>query len=193
MPGLDNLSTSVLAGQFFGLVALAICLVAFASKNDDRLLVLLISANVAFALQFAFFSSWTAAALTVLVIARIVLARHYVGSQWVMWAVLVANLVAAALTWRDWVDIFPLTAATLGTIAMFLLRGIPMRIMLGLAALSWMLNNLLIGSIGGTLAEGMVFVTNVITIVRMARAKKRYPGVPVDEAGPVDTSAPPPR
>lgn len=184
MPELDNLSAAALAGQFFGLVALAICLVAFASKNDDRLLVLLISANVAFALQFAFFSSWTAAALTVLVIGRIVLARRYVGRQWVMWLVLVANLVAAALTWQEWVDVLPLTAATLGTIAMFLLRGISMRIMLGLAALAWMLNNLLIGSIGGTLAEGMIFVTNVITIIRMARAKKRYPSVPVDEAGP---------
>ena len=193
MPALDNLPVTALAGQFFGLVALAICLVAFASKNDDRLLVLLISANVAFALQFAFFNSWTAAALTVLVIVRIVLARRYIGSQWVMWMVLSANVVAAALTWRDWIDVFPFTAATLGTVAMFLLRGIPMRIMLGLAALCWMLNNLLIGSVGGTLAEGMVFVTNVITIIRMARAKKRYPGVPVDEAGPVDTSGPPPR
>lgn len=46
-----------------------------------------------------------------------------------------------------------------------------MRIMLGLAALAWMLNNLAIGSIGGTLAEGMIFVTNVITIIRMARAR----------------------
>lgn len=193
MPELESLSHTALAGQFFGLVALAICLVAFASKSDDRLLVLLISANVAFALQFAFFSSWTAAALTVLVIARIVLARRYVGSQWVMWMVLVANLLAAALTWRDWVDVLPLTAATLGTIAMFLLRGIPMRIMLGLAALAWMLNNLAIGSIGGTLAEGMIFVTNVITIIRMARARQRYPGVPVDETGPVDTSDRPPR
>lgn len=193
MPELDSLTYVDLAGQFFGLLALVICLVAFASKNDDRLLVLLISANVAFALQFAFFSSWTAAALTVLVIGRIILARRYVGSQWVMWAVLVANLVAAALTWRDWVDVLPLTAATLGTIAMFLLRGIPMRIMLGLAALAWMLNNLAIGSIGGTLAEGMIFVTNVITIIRMARAKKRYPGVPIDDVGPAETSGQPPR
>ncbi|MCK7545585.1 YgjV family protein [Marinobacter bryozoorum] len=193
MPDLDSLTLASLAGQFFGLVALVICLVAFASKNDDRLLVLLISANVAFALQFALFGSWTAAALTVLVIARIVLARRYVGSQWVMWVVLVANLVAAALTWRDWVDVLPLTAATLGTIAMFLLRGIPMRIMLGLAALAWMLNNLAIGSIGGTLAEGMIFVTNVVTIIRMARARKRYPGAAIDAAGPAGTTDQAPR
>ena len=42
---LDNLSHSALAGQLCGLVALVICVVAFASKSDDRLLMLLISAG----------------------------------------------------------------------------------------------------------------------------------------------------
>ena len=39
-------------GQLCGLVALGFCIAGFANKNDDRLLVLLISANVAFALIF---------------------------------------------------------------------------------------------------------------------------------------------
>ena len=51
-------------GQVCGLVALGFCIAGFANKNDDRLMVLLISANVAFALMFAFFESWTASALT---------------------------------------------------------------------------------------------------------------------------------
>ena len=171
----ETLNVSLLAGQFFGLVALAICLVAFASKQDDRLMVLLISANVAFALQFMFFASWTAAVLTLLVIVRIVLARRFVGSHKVLAAVLVANCLAAVLTWQHWVDVFPLIAATLGSLSMFLLRGIAMRVGLGLAELAWMLNNLLIGSIGGTLAEGLVVVTNAITIWRMLRARRKYP------------------
>lgn len=172
---LESFSQSALAGQFFGLVALVLCLVAFSSKHDDRLLVILISANVAFALQFVFFQSWTAAALTVLVIVRIVLARRYLGSQRVMAGVLAASGIAAALTWQSWVDVLPLTAMVLGTVGMFLLRGISMRVFLGLAALAWMLNNLLIGTIGGTLAEALIVVTNIITIIRLARAKRKYP------------------
>ncbi|MBT2774599.1 YgjV family protein [Halomonas sp. ISL-60] len=174
---LENLSHSALAGQLCGLVALVICVVAFASKNDDRLLVLLISANVAFALQFVFFESWTAAALTGLVIVRIVLARRYMGSKAVMAGVLLASGIAAAFTWQSWVDILPVTAMILGTVGMFLLRGIAMRTFLGLAALAWMLNNLLIGTIGGTIAEGLIVVTNIITIIRLVRAKRKYPGV----------------
>ncbi|TVP47643.1 MAG: YgjV family protein [Halomonas sp.] len=172
---LDNLSHSAMAGQLFGLVALVICVVAFASKSDDRLLMLLISANVAFALQFVFFESWTAAALTVLVIVRIVLARRYMGSKLVMTGVLLASGIAAAFTWQSWVDVLPMVAMVLGTIGMFLLRGIAMRVFLGLAALAWMLNNLLIGTIGGTIAEGLIVVTNIITIIRLVRAKQKYP------------------
>lgn len=168
---------SEILGQFFGLVALAFCIAGFANKNDDRLMVLLISANVAFALMFAFFESWTAAALTVLVIVRISLARKYQGSWPLMLAMLGVNLLVAWATWRAATDVFPLAAAILGTIGMFMLRGIPLRIVLGLAAFCWMLNNIVIGSVGGILAEAMVLVTNVITIYRLYRIREKYPGV----------------
>ena len=171
----DNLSHSVLAGQLFGVVALVLCVVAFSSKQDDRLLILLISANVAFALQFAFFESWTAAVLTVLVIVRIVLARRYLGSKTVMALVLLASGIAAVLTWQSWIDILPLMAMVLGTVGMFMLRGIAMRVFLGMAAVAWMFNNLLIGTIGGTIAEGLIVITNIVTIIRLVRAKRKYP------------------
>ncbi|MEX0606340.1 MAG: YgjV family protein [Marinobacter sp.] len=171
----SEMSVTDIAGQLVSLVALGFCIVGFASKQDDRLMVLLISANVAFAIQFALFGSWTAAVLSLLVIGRIILARRYLGNWWVMLAVLGVNLVAAALTWRSPVDYFAIAAAAFGTVGMFMLRGIPMRLMLAAAASAWMLNNLVIGSVGGTLAEGMVVITNFITIFRLVRMKRRYP------------------
>lgn len=168
-------SYSALAGQFFGLASLALCVLAFASKRDERLMVLLISANVAFALQFLFLESWTAAALTLLVIVRIALARRYPGSKRVMAGVLAASGVAALLTWQGWADLPAVVAMVLGTAGMFLLRGIPMRVMLGLAAMAWLLSHLLAGAVGGSLAEALVVITNAITIVRLMRAKRRYP------------------
>ncbi|MFL1464477.1 YgjV family protein [Marinobacter sp. HN1S83] len=172
-----DMSLAAMLGQVCGLIALGFCVAGFANRNDDRLMVLLISANVAFALMFAFFQSWTAAALTVLVILRIALARKFLGSWRIMTVILAVNLLVAAVTWRVPTDVFPLTAAVLGTVGMFMLRGISLRIVLGLAALSWMLNNIVIGSVGGTLAEGMVLVTNIITIIRLHRLKKKYPDV----------------
>lgn len=58
---------------------------------------------------------------------------------------------------------------------MFMLRGIPMRLTLAAAALCWVISNLLAGSIGGTIAESLIFATNVITVLRMRRdARLRY-------------------
>lgn len=170
-------SYSTLAGQFFGLVSLVLCVWAFSCKQDDRLLMLLLSANVAFALQFMVFESWTAAALTLLVIVRIALARRYPGSKAAMAIMLTASGVASVFTWQSWADLPAIVAMILGTVGMFMLRGIPMRVFLGLAALAWTLSHLLVGSVGGTLAEALVLFTNAITIYRLYRAKQRYPEV----------------
>lgn len=167
-------SYSAMAGQCFGLVALLLCLLAFASKQDERLLVVLILANVAFALQFLCFGSWTAAALTVLVIVRIALARRYPGHQGVMVAVLAASGVASLLTWQGWADLPAIVAMVLGTVSMFLLRGIPMRVVLGLAALAWLLSHALVDAVGGTVAEALVVITNAITIWRLVRDRRRH-------------------
>lgn len=172
---LASLSPLELAGQIVSLTALALCLIAFASKQDQRLMVWLLAANVAFALQFALFQSWTAAVLTLVVIARILLAQRYPGNLWLLGAILGLNLAGAWLTWQSWHDLFALLAGTLGALGMFLLRGIPMRLMLGAAAVCWMTSNILIGSVGATLAEGLVLVTNAITIWRLYRLKQQYP------------------
>jgi hypothetical protein len=108
---------------------------------------------------------------------RIALARKYQGNWPIMVAMLGVNLLVAWATWKSATDVFPLAAAILGTIGMFMLRGIPLRIVLGLAAFCWMLNNIVIGSVGGILAEAMVLVTNVITIYRLYRIREKYPGV----------------
>ena len=165
---------SILAGQFFGLVALILCLLAFSSKQDERLMVLLLAANTAFGLQFIAFQSWTAAVLTGLVMVRIVLARRYPGSKRVLAFVLSASLLAAVLTWQSWIDLAALVAMILGTVGMFMLRGIPMRVFLLLAACFWALSNFLVGSVGGLMAELLVVFTSAVTIIRLYRIQQRY-------------------
>lgn len=163
---------AAVAGQFFGLVALVLCVVSFATRRDERLMLLLISANVAFALQFFFFQSWTAATLTALVIVRIELARRFPHNIGMMAGMLATSAMAALLTWQSWADLPAVVAMALGTVGMFMLRGIPMRVLLSLAALAWMTSHALIGAVGGLLAEALVLITNAITICRIHRANR---------------------
>ncbi len=173
-------SYNSMAGQFFGFVSLILCVMAFSNKHDDRLFTLLISANIAFAVQFAFFESWTASALTALSIIRIALARRFPGSIAVMTIILAISGLASVLTWHSWEDIPAILAMVMGTVSMFLLRGISMRILLGLAGLAWMLSHILVGSVGGALAEAIVLFANAVTIYRIIQIKKRLPDVAIE-------------
>lgn len=171
---MDDVSMRWLLGQGISLVALGLCIAAFASKRDDRLLVLALFANIAFALQFALFESWVAAGIAGLIVLRIALVRRFPGNATIMTAMLVATLGIAALTWQGLHDAPALAAGLLGTYGMFMLRGIPMRALLAAAAFCWIVSNVLAGSIGGTLAETLIFVTNLVTMWRIRRDNLVY-------------------
>lgn len=161
------------AAQFAGLFALGFIIAAFSSRQDDRLLVYLIFANVAFGVQFGLFGQWVAVGMSVLIVVRIMLARRFPRNLRVMGLMLAVSLAVALVTWRHWFDLFPLLAALLGTLAMFLFRGIAMRILLAGVALSWLINALIIGSIGGAIAEALALGTNLFTLWRLSRFRAR--------------------
>ena len=161
------MSQSLLA-EVAGLVALALCITAFASKKDDRLLIILILGNVAFAAQFFMSGGLVAGAVSSLVVMRILLVRRLKGNVPVMAGFLLATILVAAWTWQGPWDLAPTFAGVIGTYAMFMLRGIPMRVMLAAAAVSWMVANYFNGSMGAFLAEGVILITNLTTIYRLS-------------------------
>lgn len=159
-----------LLGQFVGLLALGLCLAAFASTRDDRLLVILIFANIAFAVQFFLLGGVVAGAISTLIVLRIWLVRRYKGNARIMAAMLAATVLVAVPGWQGPADAVPLAAGLIGTFAMFMLRGIPMRVGLAAGAACWMAANYLSGSVGAMVAEALILATNAVTIARMARA-----------------------
>ena len=168
----DDISWAWWAGQGFGLAALALCVLGFASRHDERLFLRLLLANVAFTLQFALLGSWVAAGITALIVLRIQLVRRYKGSWRVMSAILIATLVVALPGLGSLHALWPLAAGLIGTLAMFMFEGIAMRWLLAAAAFCWVMANLLVGSIGGTAAEILILVTNLVTIGRLMRARR---------------------
>ena len=83
-----------------------------------------------------------------------------------MVAVNIALGLAIAQQPSDWL---PLIASCLGTIALFLLQGIPMRLLMLCGTGLWIANNVIVGSIGGTALEVTIAVVNTTTILRLYR------------------------
>ncbi|MDW3189950.1 YgjV family protein, partial [Vibrio sp. Vb0932] len=82
---------------------------------------------------------------------------------------IVISLVSGFWVAEQWRDLWPIIGTVIGTYSVFCLSGIRMRIGFLLGASCWLTNNILVGSIGGTLLEMTVIVMNLLTIYRLHR------------------------
>lgn len=72
---------------------------------------------------------------------------------------------------QGWLSLLPIAASCIGTFALFFLQGLRMRALMLVGTLLWLLNNLLVGSIGGTALEAVLAATNAHTIWRLWRSR----------------------
>ena len=158
------------AAQCVGYVAFVLGVGSFLQTDDRRFKLYMTGECLAYVAHFALLGNPTAVASSAISTVRSFLALR-TRSLWVAMVVLAANIgfgLAIATKWTDWL---PLVASCLGTLALFLMRGIPMRLVMLCGTLCWVANNLIAGSIGGTALEVVVAATNIATMVRMARSK----------------------
>ena len=125
---------------------------------------------LAYVLHFALLGHPTAVASSVISTLRSLLALR-TRAWWAAALVVAANIGFGLSVARHPADWLPLLASCLGTLALFLLQGIPMRVVMLCGTGLWVTNNLLAGSIGGTALEVVVALVNLRTIVRMVRAR----------------------
>ncbi|GAK85531.1 inner membrane protein YgjV [Vibrio ponticus] len=70
-------------------------------------------------------------------------------------------------------ELLTIFGSSVATWALFKTQGIQMRLLVMFNSFCWVTNNLLLGSIGGTLMELTFIIVNSLTIVRMYRAERR--------------------
>lgn len=160
--------------QLLGYLAFVLGVACFLQTNDRRFKLFMTGECIAYIGHFALLGNPTAVASSSLSMLRSLLSL-YTRSKWVAVGVVAANIgfgLAIAHKPGDWL---PLTASCLGTIALFTLQGIPMRLLMMCGTGLWIANNLIVGSIGGTALEVVIAVINLTTIVRMVRARSGPP------------------
>ncbi|OLQ96288.1 YgjV family protein [Vibrio panuliri] len=70
-------------------------------------------------------------------------------------------------------ELLTIFGSSVATWALFKTQGIQMRLLVMFNSFCWVTNNLLLGSIGGSLMELTFIIVNSLTIVRMYRAQRR--------------------
>jgi hypothetical protein len=154
--------------QCVGYIAFVLGVASFTQQDDRRFKLFMAGECFAYIVHFALLGNPTAVASSTMSLLRSVLAL-YTRSRWVAAGVVAMNLalgLALATRMTDWL---PLGASCIGTLALFLLRGIPMRLAMLCGTCLWIANNIVAGSIGGTALEIVIALVNATTIWRMAR------------------------
>ncbi len=140
--------------QALGIVAFLISLVGYLSTDDRRLKMMMSVGTACFAIQFVIFGSWLVAASLLINTARTWLSIRYRGMRWFV-AVAVVQLTVGAILAERSHDAFPVLGSLIGSYGLFCLRGIPLRAALLAKTAMWFVNNLIWGSIGGLLLDGL--------------------------------------
>ena len=122
-------------------------------------------------LRFALLGAFTACLSALLSVVRTGLSIK-TRSRTVAYIFIVMTL-AIGLYFADvWYDLFPIIGTCIGTYALYCLSGIKMRLAFLCGALCWLTNNIIVGSIGGTMLEATLLMVNSFTIWRLYILKK---------------------
>jgi hypothetical protein len=152
--------------QCVGYVAFVLGVAAFLQKDDRRLKLLIASESLAYTVHF-----WMLGNLPASLGAFTSSARSYLATRTrsrVLAVLIIGINVALGLAFaKSCAAWFPILASCLGTIAVFLLQGVAMRLVMLVCTFLWLANNILSGSIGGTLLEMVIGIVNISTIIRL--------------------------
>jgi hypothetical protein len=157
--------------QWLGYLAFAFGVGCFLQRDDHRFKFFMALECLSYVLHFALLGVPTAVASSLVSLARSLVAMR-TQSPWAAAGFVALLLVLGVWLYSGWVSMLPLAASCIGTLALFLLRGIAMRVVMLGGTLLWIVNNVLVGSVGGTMLEVVVATTNAFTIWRMWRAQR---------------------
>lgn len=167
-----TLSVLFSPAQLVGYVALVLGVLAFLQKSDKRLKVLISVESVAYVIHFVLLGNYPASGSAAVSCLRTLSSIRF-RSAWLMAAFIGANLMVGVVFAKGVAGWIPVVGSALATFAVFRLRGVVMRLALLACTALWLTNNILSGSLGGTLLESVIALANVTTTARMVLQRRR--------------------
>lgn len=161
-----------LLAQAVGFVSFALGIFAFYQRDDRKLKMVMLVFNLNHLFHFVLLGSIVSALGALLSAVRTATAI-YVSSKRVAAVFISITLVGGVLLADSVWQLWPILATVIGTYSIFVLKGIQMRIGFLFGAICWLINNILVGSIGGTLLEMTLICVSLVTILRLVREQRQ--------------------
>ncbi|WP_089139512.1 YgjV family protein [Vibrio rumoiensis] len=158
--------------QWLGFLSFALGISTFYQKDDRKLKLVMLIFQLNNVLHFYLLGSDISAISTFLSFLRTGTAIH-TSSKIASAFFIVVSAVLGLWMANGALDLLPILGSILGTIAIFHLKGIQMRIAFIIGTICWLANNIFIGSIGGSLLEATLLTVNLFTIMRLYRNEKK--------------------
>lgn len=157
--------------QLLGYAALVLGVTGFLQRDDRRLKLFVAAECFVYVAHFQLLGNLPASTSALVSGVRTALAAWY-RAAWLAAVSVAVNLALAVWVGTSGLGWIPVVGSSLGAVAVFLMRGVPMRLVLLASTACWLANNVLTGSVGGTVLEALIAAANVTRIVRMVLASR---------------------
>ncbi|MGL6312455.1 YgjV family protein [Vibrio sp. WXL103] len=158
--------------QILGFISLFMGIYTFYQKDDKKLKVLMMVFHINHLVHYFLLGSLVSVASSALSALRTA-TSIYVSSLFAAAGFIAISVVSGIYLMDSIHDIWPILGAAIGTYTVFCLKGIAMRIGFLIGAGCWLINNIIVGSIGGTLLELSLISVNLMTMFRLLQDQRK--------------------
>ena len=163
--------TDDIIAQGFGFISLVLGLSTFYQKDDKKMKIVMVIFQFNHMVHFLLLGSIVSALSVLFAAIRTAVSIKTSSKKVAALFILITLGSGIALADNIW-QLWSILGAVIGTYSVFLLKGIQLRLGFLCGSICWLVNNILVGSIGGTLLEVSVIFMNLITIYRMYHNQK---------------------
>ncbi len=169
--------------QVLGYIASIILLIGYGIKHDKKTKIVLVVSSLIFSAHFFMLGAFTACAVNIVNAMRNASSIFLYKSKLAFIVFTVLYGVGAYVTYGSPVDILPTFASFITCIGMFFLGGIRFRVLVVIAVVMWIVHNVVVGSIGGTIQACILFFVGSVTVYRLMRDKKSQQNIENEVSG----------
>lgn len=161
-------------GQIFSIIAMALTVLSFQMKTKKQILVVQTAGSAFFLASYILFESWAAVCLNVVFLIRNTVFyfkdKKWASNRFWLYLILTLVIVAGTFSFKTYLDLLPIVGSVFGTVAAYMKRENMFRLLKLGDSPCWLIYNLSIPSIGGSVCEIVNIASILIGLIRYRKA-----------------------